>query len=71
MSVVIKRDHPSGSVGVSVDNFPEDDKVVLGVGNMKDMTFFELNDDDEAHKVSEAINNAVARNAAWRYTGNG
>lgn len=58
MSVVIRRDHPAGEVGLSVASFPEDEKVVLGIGPLKDMKFFELTA-YEAHQSAAALHNAA------------
>lgn len=58
MSVVIKRDHPAGTVGVSVASFPSDKTVILGIGPLDDMHFFGLNA-REAIEVSDAIEDAT------------
>lgn len=58
MSVVVKRDHPSGEYGVSVAVFPEDESVVVGLGPLRDMRFFALTE-SEAMEVEDAIGDAV------------
>ena len=58
MSIVIRRDHPAGAVGLSVAAFPEDDNVVLGIGPLKDMKFFSMSA-DEADEVDNALYEAI------------
>lgn len=54
MSVVIEREHPSGGVGLSVDAFPEEERVVLGIGPLRDMKFFTMTP-SEAYAVSGSV----------------
>lgn len=57
MSVVVKRNHPSGEYGLTVDHFPG--KVVLGQGPLRgDMHFVELSP-EEALTVSMALGRAA------------
>ena len=58
MSVVIKRDHPSGEYGLSVAAFPEDKTVVVGLGSFRDPRFLALSI-SEAMEVEDAIGDAV------------
>ena len=58
MSVVIRREHPSGEVGLSVDVFPENETVVLGMGPLREMKFFSLNA-AEADEVAVALLNST------------
>lgn len=58
MSVVIKRDHPSGEFGISAAAFPEDKTVVVGVGPLRDMRYIALSV-SEAMDVEDAIGDAV------------
>ena len=58
MSVIVKRDHPSGDYGLSVAAFPEDESVVVGLGSLRDPRFFALSI-SEARKVEDAIGSAL------------
>lgn len=58
MSVVIQRDHPSGSVGLSVAGFFESNSVVVGLGSLDNMKFMELSE-SEAVDVQNAIGESI------------
>lgn len=58
MSVVVKREHPSGEVGISVAGFPDERAVVVGIGNLRNMEYFKLSA-NEAEEVADAIDGAV------------
>lgn len=57
MSVVVKRNHPSGEVGISVAAFTDDSTVVIGIGNLRDMKYIKLSA-TEADEVADAIDGA-------------
>lgn len=57
MSVVVKRAHPSGEVGISVAAFTDSKTVVVGLGDLRDMSYFSLSA-DEAYDVVYAIADA-------------
>ena len=59
MSVVIKREHPSGEVGLSVEAFRDDASVVLGIGPLKDMKFFKMSVGESADVANTLLNAAV------------
>lgn len=60
MSVVVRRDHPSGSLGLSVEAFPDTESIILGIGPLEDMKFFGLSV-DEADAVESALSDARER----------